>query len=133
MNRIVFSIGSLILLAFSFSFKQKNSFSKNDIIGCWTSSIEEANPNSNESVFRPCDFKIFPPRRYRYRIELNDNDNCSWLVLAPNDGHYMTDGTWSYNKETQTICIFDLSMKVINKFKIIELKKDIMKTQNLEN
>ena len=64
-------------------------------------------------------------------MELNANQKCSWLYLAPNDAHHMVDGTWTFNEESGLLEIFDLQGNSVNRLKIIGLEKDLMKIKIL--
>ncbi len=96
---------------------------------CWTNSREEEK-QSSVSIYRPCDYKIFPASRFRDRIEFEENGKCSRLFLAPNDGHYMIQGEWTYNKLKQIITIKDQSGQIAYHFKVISLNKDVMKIEH---
>ena len=130
MNIWILLIGIILSLD---SCGQKESISESDLVGCWTDSREENTTDSELNIFRPCDFKVFPASRYRYLFELNANHKCSWLYLAPNDAHHMVDGTWTYNKESRWLEIFDLEGNSVNKLKVSELDKDLMKIENIKH
>lgn len=116
---------------FSFScYGQENGISKSDLIGCWTHSREEDKANSEIMVYRPCDYKEFPPSRYRHKFELHKKGKCSLLDLAFNDAHSMANGTWTYDKKEQVIEIFDKDGESINKFHLIEFNKEEMKLKD---
>lgn len=129
-NSWILLIGIILSLD---SFGQNDSISESDLIGCWTDSREENKIDSELNIFRPCDFKVFPASRYRYSLELNANHKCSWLYLAPNDAHHMVDGTWTYNKESGWLKIFDLQGNSVNSLKVIGLEKDLMKIENTKH
>src|ERR1039457_2199153 len=95
-----FSIITLIWISFQVSGQKIN---KSDLLGCWTDSREENTQGSNVFIFRPCDYKVFPPSRYRFKMNLKSGSICSWLELAINDAHYMVDGTWTFNEATNEL------------------------------
>ncbi|UCH64829.1 MAG: hypothetical protein JSW63_09395 [Ignavibacterium sp.] len=78
-------------------------------------------------IYRPADYKEFPPSRYRQVYSFFDDGKCEYLVLAPNDAHYSEDGTWTYNKESRLLVIFNSSHNVLRELKIISLTKDQLK------
>jgi hypothetical protein len=112
------------------SFGQVDSISQSELLGCWTDSREENTQNSNVAIFRPCDFKSFPSSRFRFRMDLKDNNICSWLYLAPDDGHYMKDGTWTFDSITMTLKVFNANAEEIESFVVIATNKDILKIKN---
>jgi hypothetical protein len=116
---------------FSFTcYGQETIISESDLIGCWTHSREEDKINSEIMVYRSCNYKEFPPSRYRHRFELKENGKCIVLSLASNDSHSMSEGTWIYKRKKQIIVIFNAKGKSINKFRLIEFNENIMKLKN---
>ncbi|MDO8548800.1 MAG: hypothetical protein Q7S39_01430 [Ignavibacteria bacterium] len=94
----------------------------------WVHAYEEENINDSIKIFRPNDYKTFPPSRYREMLSFKQDSSCVYLVLAPNDAHYFQNGRWSLiNKEKNIIKILDSSNTVYKKFQIIELKQNILK------
>ena len=121
----------LLILFFSInSFGQDNELIKSDLLGCWTDSREENSSNSNINIYRPCDFKIFPVSRFRFKMDLKKDSNCSWYYLAPNDGHKMKDGTWTFNSEKNVLKIFNLDNGEIKSFIIEQVDENILKINN---
>ncbi len=100
---------------------------KSLLIGCWTDSREENVGDTDISIYRPCEYKEFPPSRFRFTMELRENNECSWLYLAPNDAHHMKEGTWMYEEKDATLVIFDENQNEIKRFKIEFLDEDILK------
>lgn len=94
----------------------------------WIDSFEEA--SDGYTVFRPSDYKDFPVSRFRLTFELHDNHACSYLVLAPNDAHYVNEGVWEYNGKTNTVKIRH-GKTIIYTFKIITLEDDLLKVKML--
>ena len=122
----------LIALIFfpTLSFAQKDSITVDLSLlqGCWTNSREEVT-KSSISIFRPCNYKSFPPSRFRDRIQFEPNGKCSWLFLAPNDGHHMVAGNWIYEKTKQNIIITDATGNKVYKFKVISISKDLLEVE----
>lgn len=108
-------------------FFQTDKIHQTKLIGCWVDSVEEYPVDADVKIFRPCNFKVFPPSRYRYRLELKANSLCSWLFLAPNDAHYMINGTWTYDSDTKLLKIFDGSVTTVKQFMVVGVGKDILK------
>ena len=95
----------------------------------WQHSYEEEN-TSGTLLYRPCDYKEFPPSRFRQYFEFKDNYVCVYLVLSETDGHYTIEGTWKYNESTNIVTITN-ETDVVFEFKILELKKNILKIEML--
>ncbi|MEC3881490.1 hypothetical protein [Parapedobacter sp. 10938] len=94
----------------------------------WVDSFEEA--SDGYTIFRPSHYKDFPLSRFRQTFELRDDRACSYLVLAPNDAHYVNEGVWEYNGETNTVKIRH-GKTIIYNFQIIKLAHDLLKVKML--
>lgn len=114
-------------LFFTELYIQTNKVDQPKLIGCWVDSIDEYQADSEIKIFRPCNFKVFP--KNRYKLELKAKSLCSWLYLAPNDAHYMVNGTWTYDNDTKILKIFDGSVSIIKQFKLVEVEKDMLKME----
>jgi hypothetical protein len=119
-----FSIITLIWISFQVSGQH---ISKSDLLGCWTESIEENTQGSNVFIYRPCDYKVFPPYRFRFKMDLKSDSKCSWLVLASDDGHYMVDGTWTFNEETNELKLYNMEGEEFWKYIIAEVNDTILR------
>jgi len=115
----------------SFGQVDSNYFDRTVIHKCWTNSREEAT-QSSIFIYRPCDYKTFPPSRFRDRIEFEENGKCSYLYLAPNDGHYMVQGEWKYDKLKQLLIIKDKSGRIVYNFKVISIENELLKMEQQE-
>lgn len=124
----IFTIITIIWIAFQLSGQK---ISKSDLFGCWTDSREENSQGSHIFIFRPCDYKAFPPSRYRYKMDLKGSSICSWLVLAANDGHYMEDGTWTFNEETNELKLYNTEGKEFWKIIVVEVNDTILRIKKL--
>jgi len=109
------------------SIGQKTSPSTNDFLGCWTDSREENVPGSSIKIYRHCDYKSFPVSRFRFRMNINENNKCSYLYLAPNDAHHMKEGTWTYDQQSRTLKIYNSENKKVRTFVIETMGKDVLK------
>jgi hypothetical protein len=63
-------------------------------------------------------------------MDLKSDSTCSWLVLAINDGHYMVDGTWTFNEATNELKLYNTEGKEESKFIIEEVKDNILKVKS---
>lgn len=107
-------------------------FAGGQLLGCWTHSFEENQGNPEWRIYRPCDYKEYSPSRYRHRLELMKNAQCTWLHLAANDAHYMVNGSWIYDEENQVLEIFNKSGKSVTKYRLIEVGDDFLKLELLD-
>lgn len=123
-KKVFFLLGLVFL---SNTNMQKDNISELDLIGCWADSREENDQNGDISIYRPCDFKEFPRSRFRFKMEIKKNNVCSWLHLSPTDRHHFKEGTWLFDKETNTLKIFDKDKKEAKRFIIFKTAKDILK------
>ncbi len=123
----------LFLLVILFSCKEKSNPVNSEVdysyfYKSWTNSNEEQIINDPTNIFRPNDYKEFPITWYRETLIFNQDNTCSYLVLAPNDGHYFQNGKWNLiDQENNIIAIFDSTDTIYKKFQITELKQDILK------
>lgn len=101
-----------------------HSNSKSPVIEkCWTNSYEEAT-NTDQQIFRPCDFKDFPPSHYRLRFDLSSGNVASYLLLSPVDAHHMVPGTWSYDESSKALIIKDSTGVSAHTYQVIDLAAD---------
>ena len=118
--------GKSILFTYS---ELEKVFDLDLIKGSWLHSQEE-DTEDGYLIYRPSDYKEFPPSRFRQYFEFKDNNVCSYLVLAPNDAHYVQEGVWEYNESTNIIKIMS-EKDVIFELQIFELNKNILKLRML--
>ncbi len=132
------SIKSLILISFICIFlccstndPDQNEIDMSYFYKTWINSFEEQS-TTKRFIYRPEGFKIFQPSWFRMKYIFNEDNSCNWLVLAPDDAHYLQSGTWissRYNKnsvlihDTAGILQEDLSFVIVNlKESLLEIK-----------
>lgn len=93
----------------------------------WKHSYEES--AAGVDIYRPADYKIFTPSKFRRVYNFKANGKCEYLVLHPADAHYMANGTWNYNPETRYIQIRDEKSEQVVLLEVLEIGKDILKVQ----
>jgi len=98
--------------------KKEYLLTSDNLIGSWTDSREEGSLNPNGLVFRPTDYKTFPPSRFRFKMELAKDGTCKYLNLSPTDRHAMVDGIWNYEAESKTLVLMTTKGKVIKSYTI---------------
>jgi len=80
------------------------------------------------AIYRPSDSVSLPPSRFRMKYRFQENGSCSWLTLAPNDAHYMTNGTCDYPENSgNIITIYKASGEKVGELIIFELNDSILK------
>ncbi len=95
----------------------------------WKHSYEE-NTSENYEIYRPENYQDFPESRFREVFHFKSNGECEYLVLAPNDAHYMATGNWTYdNKNKQLKIKKENEVKFI--FEIVELSGDLLKVKKI--
>lgn len=104
----------------------QNSSKIEKIIGCWTDSYEEYNSGSEPSIYRPCDFKNFPPSRFRAYFELRADGSCTYLMLAPNDAHKSREGTWNYDKNSKELTIRNASRNIEKQYVLVNISDNLL-------
>ena len=100
------------------------------LLKCWTHSYEEEN-NTEDKIFRSCDFREFGPSRYRSTYIFEEDNSCQYLVLANNDAHFFQTATWELDEQTQVIVIKGANNEVIQEIEVIELAEDRLKIRYL--
>ena len=97
----------------------------------WTRSYEEETSNGIQ-IYRPSEYKEFPPSRYRQVIGFEENNVCRYLVLADNDAHFMEKGKWEYNEKTKIIQIYNSNSEIKYKFEVVEQTNNLLKLKYIE-
>ncbi len=94
----------------------------------WTYSYEE-NVEDQFEVFRPTNYKKFPPSRFRQVFNFKDNNLCEYLVLLPNDSQYMNNGNWEFDEKTNIIKIYNENSEILCIYEVIELRDNLLKVK----
>lgn len=124
----VFTISTLLFFS---SCTTKSIENSNTLLfNCWTESYEE-NDGNESIIYRSCDYKIYAPNRYRNSFTLREDLSCKYWVLAPNDGHYFTEGTWELNDSADVVTLFSSEDKVLAKFKIVKIEENLLSLKRL--
>lgn len=115
--RILIAILVLSSLACSSTKKVKVN---DELVGCWLHDRESEQEGSDFKLFAPCTSKTFPASRFRNMYQFKEDGTCNWLVLSPNDAHYLQDGTYSI--EDGILEIYNLKKDLIlkNTYKLEE-------------
>ncbi|MEG9327516.1 hypothetical protein V6B16_06190 [Salinimicrobium catena] len=92
----------------------------------WIESFEEKTSEEIE-VYRTGNVDDFPPSWYRQIFYFDNNNEVEYSVLAANDAHYMTSGTWEYDEETKIIKIYNSDSEKVFEFKIVEQTDQVLK------
>ncbi len=96
---------------------------------CWVLS-ERGN---GFQLYYPCGDERIQTSRFSPAYNFYDSNKCEYLVLSPNDAHYMDEGVYEYNPELSTITVKSTDGGLIAKFKIISLSSTEMRVRDLTN
>ena len=118
----LFILGLILTMTACKSIQTKKDSFNPLLLNCWTHSYEE--DKDGLKTFRPCEYKKFPPARYRNVFTLEADGKTTYLVLAPTDRHYKEDGKWTYDAKTSSLIIYNLEGEEKAHSEIIELTKD---------
>lgn len=127
-KNIFLTIGLLSSLLISSCEKEKETVNQPNslLMKSWTHSYEE-NTEQDIEIYRPSDYLEFPMSWYRQIYIFGENNFCQYRVLAPNDAHYMKNGSWEYLENKQIIDIFNEDHEIIFELEVVELSEDILK------
>lgn len=92
----------------------------------WIESFEEKTSEEIE-IYRSGAYEDFPPTWYRQAFYFDDNDVCRYSVLAPDDGHYMTTGSWKYDEKTNIIKILNSDSEILYEFEVVGVTNNLLK------
>jgi len=122
------TIGLLSSLFISSCEKEKETVNQPNslLMKIWTQSYEE-NTVKDIQIYRPFDYLEFPISRYRQIYIFGENNFCQYRVLAPNDDHYLENGSWEYFENKQIIEILNEDHKIIFELEVVELSEDVLK------
>ena len=119
----------LVLVCGSFTTCQ--DIQETNLVGCWANSREESKDPSVRTMFRPCDFKEFPPSRFRFTFELMKAGKCEILRVGATDAHYTEFGTWTFDKKTHLLELFNVEGNSHRKFEILNLEANLLELKPL--
>jgi hypothetical protein len=60
---------------------------------------------------------------------LNENNECDWLYLAPNDAHGMKKGNWDFDSQTGELKILQDGEIVMN-LQVVDIGENLIKIKN---
>jgi hypothetical protein len=123
-------IFSLVIFTFS-GFSTCIEKAESELLGCWVNSREESKVPSVSTIFRPCDFKEFPPSRFRFTFELMKAGKCKIGMVGPTDAHYMENGTWAFDKKTNLLELFNAEGNSHRKFEVLDFGENLLELKPL--
>ena len=91
----------------------------------WVNSVEEQTQTEKAQIYRPADFKRFPPSRFRMQYIFHKNGDCEWYYLSPDDAHRFKSGKWRIDSNTNLLQI--VKRDSMDSYRIIELTKEILR------
>lgn len=97
----------------------------------WVNSYEEEKQNDNEEVYRPLDFKEFPPSWFRMRYVFFKNGDCDWFAGDPKDRHHFKPGKWRVDPNDKS------TLQIIKdgrteSYRVTELKKESLRIARIK-
>ncbi len=98
----------------------------------WVHSYEEESQESDVNIFRPNDYKEFPPSRFRMQYIFEEDGSCEWFYLAPDDGHHFRSGNWRLVAENNEDIIIERDEDLL-RYRIIELNEEILRMKLIES
>jgi hypothetical protein len=101
-----------------------------DLYQHWIHSSEEEKTDS-EQIFRPKDFKEFPPSRFRMQYIFRKNGECEWYFLSPDDNHRFKTGTWRIDPNDKNILQITKD-GTTETYRIKELTKNVLRIALME-
>lgn len=121
-KKLLFVLCTTFIVAFSCD--SGKTLGESLLINNWTHSYEEDINGIN--TFRPTNSQNFDASRYRFVLNLKDNNSAEYLKLAPNDGHYLERGKWNYNNETEQLFVFNDDGDIIYAYKVIKVTRKLL-------
>ncbi len=101
-----------------------NSSYPEELINIWVESHEEG-----LGTYRPSNFKQFPASWFRQTYNFMEENNCEYLILSPVDAHYMEEGKWEYDKDSETIRIYKINNDLVRELKVTSLTSNLLRIE----
>jgi hypothetical protein len=135
---VIMSFSALLLAAGCGEDPQRTGIPKDldlsHLLQSWTRSYEEEprTPTGSVHMFRPIEFKQFPPSWFRMRYIFSEDGVCEWLFLDPADAHFTKLGRWETDpQDEKVILIYDANGTLVESvsFRIIEIDEDLLRVE----
>ena len=97
----------------------------------WVHSSEEQKPTDKAQLYRPSDFKHFPPSRGRMKYIFYKNGDCEWYFFSPDDAHHFKPGKWQIDPNDKRILRITKG-DATESYRVLELTKDILRIALIE-
>ncbi|MBS1652747.1 MAG: hypothetical protein JSU07_12130 [Bacteroidetes bacterium] len=88
----------------------------------WIASTEENDNTKGINIYRPIDFKAWPPIRFRPQFDFKKDGKCIWLKLEPNDMQNFEEGLWKFYKKSSRLAIYDTKGKMVYHFHLQKIE-----------
>jgi len=92
----------------------------------WVESYEEK-ISDQVDIYRPGKLEDFPISWYRQVFHFGDENTIQYRILAPNDAHYMAEGSWEYLESNKIIKIYNSDAEKIYELEVVELTSQVLK------
>ena len=128
---MLYMITIIVVIGCSKSTTEPSEIDIPDLYKTWLHSYEEQETYYPE-LFRPDDYKEFLASRFRMKYTFNKNGSCQWMVLSPDDAHYLQSGT--FRRYDMKVFIFDNNGTLQDhlSFKIINLQQNLLETTRID-
>lgn len=110
---------SLALLAFLFLVGCEST-DYADLHKCWT----QNEVGGDKEVYLVCDDPSLGPSWFRQSYSFTKDGRCDYLVLAPNDAHYVEEGSYKLKNDNSLLEIKDKNGELLVSFVIRSLSED---------
>ena len=94
----------------------------------WVRSYEEEPTATRVQIYRPEQFKAFPPSRFRMQYIFERDGTCQWFYLAPTDGHHFRDGRWRVASQEKDVIHIEQGEQT-NVYRVLELTQDVLRIE----
>ncbi|HET8859479.1 MAG TPA: hypothetical protein VFM92_06085 [Marivirga sp.] len=119
----------LFLFLFSILTSACNEVGNDSLKKCWVFS----EISNGFHIYYPCGDERIQVSRFNPSYNFLDNNKCEYLVLSPNDAHFLTDGFYNFDPETSILTVESSDNELVAKLKIISLSSTEMRVRDLTN
>jgi len=129
--KIVAIILVFIILAFS-NCSPKNNCSKINLDQLYNSWAYESEDDVTGVVSFLPKRQNMRRRRFTQTYEFLKNSSCNFSVLAPNDAHYVSEGSWFLDSKTCKLQVKNPDNIVVSEFIIVHLSEEKLQLRELQ-
>ncbi len=82
-------------------------------------------------LYRPHDYKEFPPSRFRMQYVFEEGGSARWFYLAPDDGHHFKPGTWRLDHDEEDVIVVDQGGRIVS-YRVLELTRHLLRMMRID-